>query len=209
MSLGELAERVEEHPELIEHEPPNPANGAPIEGLAAWRDFAPSHLAWSSGAHVAIIELDAETGDIHILSYIAVDDCGHVLNHTMTEGQIHGSLAQGIGQALFEEVVYDREGQLLSSTFMDYAMPLAAEVPHFTIGLVETPSPFNPLGAKGVGEAGCIGGPSAIVNEVLDALAPLGIISVDMPLKPEKIWSLIQQARQGSLKQPDPEARAS
>ena len=88
-------------------------------------------------------------------------------------------------------------------------MPLAAEVPHFTIGLVETPSPFNPLGAKGVGEAGCIGGPPALVNAVLDALAPLGITTVDMPLKPEKIWSLIQQARQGSLKQPDPQARTS
>jgi len=181
----------------------------PIEGLAAWRDFAPSHAGWPSGAHVAVIELDGETGDIQILSYIAVDVCGHVINHTLTEGQIHGSLAQGIGQALCEEVVYDQEGQLLTSTFMDYAMPLAAELPHFTIGLVKTPSPFNPLGAKGVGEAGCIGGPPALVNAVLDALAPLGITTVDMPLKPEKIWSLIQQARQDSSAQHDPEARAS
>jgi len=199
VSLAELAQRAEEHPELIAHEAPNPANGAPIEGLAAWRDFAPPNSTWPSGAHVAVVEIDSETGEIHIPAYVAVDDCGRVINHTMTEGQIHGSLVQGIGQALIEEVQYGEEGQLLTSTFMDYAMPIAPQMPNFTTGLVETLSPFNPLGAKGVGESGCIGAPPAIVNAVLDALAPLGITTIDMPLKPEKVWAIIQQAREGSL----------
>jgi len=199
VSLAELAQRAEEHPELIAHEAPNPANGAPIEGLAAWRDFAPPNSTWPSGAHVAVVEIDSETGEIHIPAYVAVDDCGRVINHTMTEGQIHGSLVQGIGQALIEEVQYGEEGQLLTSTFMDYAMPIAPQMPNFTTDLVETLSPFNPLGAKGVGESGCIGAPPAIVNAVLDALAPLGITTIDMPLKPEKVWAIIQQAREGSL----------
>ncbi len=195
IALGELARFVEEQPELIEHEPPNPVNQAPIEGLAAWRDFASQGAAYASGTHVAVIEIDSETGEVRILTYVAVDDCGRVLNHYLAEAQIHGGLAQGIGQALYEEVIYDQEGQLLTSTLMDYALPLAYEVPDFVTELVETPSPLNPLGVKGVGEAGCIGGPPAIVNAVLDALAPLGIESVDMPLKPEKVWAAIQGAR--------------
>ena len=118
-----------------------------------------------------------------------------MLNHYLAEAQIHGGLAQGIGQALYEEVIYDQDGQLLTSTLMDYALPLADEVPDFVTDLIETPSPLNPLGAKGVGEAGCIGAPPAIVNAVLDALAPLGIDAIDMPLKPEKVWAVIQNAR--------------
>lgn len=145
------------------------------------------------GDPVAVVEI--ETGEVRILSYIAVDDCGQVLNHYLAEAQIHGGLAQGIGQALYEEVIYDQDGQLLTSTLMDYALPLADEVPDFVTDLVETPSPLNPLGAKGVGEAGCIGAPPAIVNAVLDALAPLGIDAMDMPLKPEKVWKAIQEAR--------------
>ena len=191
IALGELARLVEERPELIEHEPPNPANGAPIEGLAAWRDFASQGAAYASGTHVAVVEVDSETGEVHILRYVAVDDCGRVLNHYLAEAQIHGGLAQGIGQALYEEVIYDQDGQLLTSTLMDYALPLADEVPDFVTDLVETPSPLNPLGAKGVGEAGCIGAPPAIVNAVLDALAPLGVDAIDMPLKPEKVWAVL------------------
>jgi carbon-monoxide dehydrogenase large subunit len=194
IELGKLAELVEEKPDLIEHEQSNPANGAPIVGLAAWRDFAPRNATYPSGTHIAVVEVDSDTGEIAILAYIAVDDCGRVLNHYLAEMQIHGALAQGIGQALFEEVQYDQDGQLLTSTFMDYAMPLASELPDFTTELVETPSPSNPLGAKGVGEAGTIGAPPTIVNAVIDALAPLGITTVDMPLKPEKIWALIHHA---------------
>ncbi|HEX9135218.1 MAG TPA: xanthine dehydrogenase family protein molybdopterin-binding subunit, partial [Ktedonobacteraceae bacterium] len=118
IELGELARLVEEQPELIEREPPNPANGTPIEGLAAWRDFAPPGPAYASGTHLAVVEVDSETGEVGILKYIAVDDCGRVLNHYLAEAQIHGALAQGIGQALYEEVIYDQDGQLLTGTLL-------------------------------------------------------------------------------------------
>lgn len=200
VELGELARMVEERPELIEREAPNPVNGTPIEGLAAWRDFAPEGAGFSSGAHLAVVEVDTDTGETKILTYVAVDDCGRVLNRYLAEAQVHGALAQGIGQALYEEVVYDNEsGQLLTTTLMDYALPIADQLPSFVTANVETPSPRNPLGAKGVGEAGCIGGPPAIVNAVLDALAPLGITAIDMPLRPEKVWALVNAARQGTL----------
>jgi carbon-monoxide dehydrogenase large subunit len=194
VALGDLARLVEEQPTLIERESPNPANGAPIEGLAAWRDFASTGPAISAGAHIAIVEVDAETGEVRVLQYVAVDDCGRVLHHTLAEGQIHGGLAQGIGQALYEEARYDDNGQPLSGTLLDYALPTAQQLPGFTTGLLETPSPLNPLGAKGVGEAGTIGAPPAIVNAVLDALAPLGVTSVDMPLRAERVWAAIQEA---------------
>ncbi len=199
--LGELARLVEEQPDLIEREAPNPVNGVPIEGLAAWRDFQPSGPTFPSGAHLAVVEIDSVTGDLEILSYVAVDDCGQVLNHYLAEAQVHGGLAQGIGQALYEEIVYDETGQLISGTLMDYTLPTAEQLPIFTTQSVETPSPRNPLGAKGVGEAGCTGGPPCIVNAVLDALAPLGIKEIDMPLRPEKIWRLIQAAQNGRLDQ--------
>ncbi|GCE08271.1 xanthine dehydrogenase family protein molybdopterin-binding subunit [Dictyobacter aurantiacus] len=208
IELGELARRVEEQPDLIEREAPNPANNVPIEGLAAWHDFASAGTAIASGAHIAIVEIDSETGDLEILRYIAVDDAGHVLNHYLTEAQVHGSLAQGIGQALFEGVVYDDEGQNLTGTFMDYAIPTAGHLPSFELDLVETPSPLNPLGAKGVGESGTIGAPPTIVNAALDALAPLGVKSIDMPLTPEKLWAIIRSARQGTLQQPEPQPPA-
>jgi aerobic carbon-monoxide dehydrogenase large subunit len=194
IELGELARAVEEQPQLIEREAPNPANGALIEGLAAWRSFTPEDPTVGSGAHIAIVELDSETGETRILRYIAVDDCGHVLNHHLVEAQIHGSLAQGIGQALYEEVAYDQDGQIVSGSLLDYALPKASQLPHYELGNVETPAPGNPLGAKGVGEAGCIAAPPAIVNAVLDALAPLGVTSIDMPLRPEKVWALMRRA---------------
>jgi carbon-monoxide dehydrogenase large subunit len=200
VTLGDLARRVEEQPELMEHDAPNPVNGAPIEGLAAWRDFAPSGQTISAGAHIAVVEVDAETGEVRVLQYVAVDDCGRVLHHTLAEGQIHGGLAQGIGQALYEEARYDDNGQPLSGTLLDYALPTAQQLPTFTTGLLETPSPLNPLGAKGVGEAGTIGAPPAIVNAALDALAPLGVKSLDMPLTAARVWSAIQSARQNEQK---------
>ena len=204
VTLGELARMVEEQPDLIERDKPNPANGAPIAGLAAWRDFYPSNSSFSSGTHIAVVEVDTETGDVHILRYVAVDDCGTILNHYMVDAQIHGATAQGIGQALYEEALYDEDGQLLSSTLMDYTMPNAQQVPPFLTDFVETPSPLNPLGAKGVGEGGCIGAPPAIVNAVLDALAPAGVKTIDMPLRPEKVWAKIQAARGGALQEADP-----
>jgi aerobic carbon-monoxide dehydrogenase large subunit len=204
IALGELARQVEEQPDLIEHEPPNPANGKPIVGLAAWRDFSPPSATFSSGAHIAVVKIDTETGEVHVLTYVAVDDCGRVLNPYLVDAQVQGGLAQGIGQALYEEVLYDEaSGQLLTSTLMDYTLPTAEQVPAFVTETVETPSPINPLGAKGVGEAGCIAAPPAVVNAVLDALAPLGITTIDMPLKPEKMWALVRAALEGRLKQPD------
>jgi carbon-monoxide dehydrogenase large subunit len=204
VTLGELARMVEEQLDLIEHDKPNPVNGAPIEGLAAWRDFNPSNATYCSGTHIAVVEVDTETGEIHILQYAAVDDSGNVLNHHLAEAQIHGALAQGIGQALYEESVYDTEGQPLTSTFMDYAMPTAKNVPSFLTDFIETPSPVNPLGVKGIGESGTTAAPPAIVNAVLDALAPLGIRTIDMPLKPETVWAKIEAARNGTLKETEP-----
>ncbi len=204
IELGELARLVEEQPDLVEREPPNPVNGTPIEGLAAWRDFAPPGAAYASGTHIAVVEVDSETGEVRVLKFVAVDDCGRVLNHYLAEAQIHGGLAQGIGQALYEEVIYDQDSQLLTGTLMDYALPIAKQLPDFVTDLVETPSPFNPLGLKGVGEAGTLGAPPAVVNAVLDALAPLGVKMIDMPLKPEKIWALIQAAKRGELGQTEP-----
>ncbi|HLH63276.1 MAG TPA: xanthine dehydrogenase family protein molybdopterin-binding subunit [Ktedonobacteraceae bacterium] len=195
IALGELARLVEEKPDLIEHEAPNASNSVLIEGLAAWRDFSPQGAAYASGTHIAVVEVEMETGEVRILKYVAVDDCGRVLNHHLAESQIHGSIAQGIGQALYEEVLYDQDGQLLTGTLMDYALPIAAQMPEFVTDFVETPSPFNPTGAKGVGEAGCIGAPPAIVNAVLDALEPLGIREIDMPLKPEKVWRAIMNSK--------------
>jgi carbon-monoxide dehydrogenase large subunit len=204
VSLGELARMVEEQPDLIEREAPNPVNGAPIEGLAAWRDFLPSNATYSSGTHVAVVEVDSETGDVHILRYVVVDDCGRVLNHYLADAQVHGALTQGIGQALYEEALYGEDGQLLASTLMDYTMPNTLQVPTYITDMVETASPINPLGAKGIGEGGTIGAPPTIVNAVLDALSPLGISTIDMPLRPQKVWGLIQAAHNGTLQQPDP-----
>ncbi len=158
---------------------------------------------FSSGTHLAVVEVDTDTGEVHILAFVAVDDCGRMLNHYLADAQVHGGLAQGIGQALYEEVVYDQDGQLLTGTLVDYSLPNAEQVPAFVTDALETPSPINPLGAKGIGEAGPIGAPPAIVNAVLDALAPLGIKTIDMPLKPEKIWALVQSAYEGSLEQRD------
>jgi len=205
VELGELARLVEEQPDLIEREAPNPANGVPIEGLAAWHDFSPPNSTFSSGTHLAVVEVDSETGEVHVLKYVAVDDCGRILNSYLVDAQVHGALAQGIGQALYEEVLYDADGQLLTGTLMDYTMPNTEQIPEFVTGAVETPSYRNPLGAKGVGEGGTIGAPPAIVNAVLNALAPLGISTIDMPLKSEKIWALIEAARNGALQQNAPE----
>jgi carbon-monoxide dehydrogenase large subunit len=128
---------------------------------------------------------------------VAVDDCGTVVNPLIVEGQIAGGLAQGVGQALFERIVYDDAGQLLTSSLLDYAVPTAKMVPDFELELACTPSPLNPLGAKGVGETGCVGAPPAIVNAVLDALAPLGVTRLDMPLTADRIWRALCDAEQG------------
>lgn len=193
IGLGELARLVEEHSELLTEDADTQEPGQKVEGLAAWRDFNPTGPAWSAGAHMAVVEVDRGTGNVELLHYNAVDDCGRVLNPELTEAQLHGALTQGIGQALFEETLYDQSGQVLSGTLLDYALPLAKDLPSFTSDFIEVPSPTNPLGVKGVGESGTIGAPPAIVNAVLDALAPLGVTDIDMPMTREKVWHLMQK----------------
>jgi carbon-monoxide dehydrogenase large subunit len=164
-------------------------------GLEASAIWDPSNFTFPSGTHVAVVEVDAETGGVRLLRLVAVDDCGRVINPLLVEGQIHGGLAQGIGQALWEHAAYDASGQCLSATLMDYALPRADGVPAYELDRVETPSPVNPLGAKGCGEAGTIGSTPAVVNAVVDALAPLGISHLDMPLTASRVWTAIAEAR--------------
>lgn len=169
---------------------------APGQVLEATEYFTLPGMLWPFGTHVAVVEVDADTGEVKVLKYVGVDDCGTVLNPLLVEGQMHGGLAQGFGQALFEELVYDGEGQLLSGSLLDYAVPTAEQVGWgVELGHTVTPSPLNPLGAKGVGEAGAIAAPTAILNAVLDALAPLGVRELAFPLTPHRVWSAIQQAR--------------
>ena len=150
--------------------------------------------AFPSGAHVAEVEIDPETGELEVVNYVAADDCGTIYNHTLVEGQLHGGLMQGLGQVLGEHIVYDTEsGQLLSGSFMDYAMPRADNLPPVTLLDCGAPSPANPLGAKGVGEAGATGSVPALANAVLHALEPLGVRSLDMPYTPDRIWRAIDE----------------
>ena len=160
-------------------------------GLEASSFFEPASSTFPFGTHIAAVELDRETGAVKILHYIAVDDCGNQINPLLVEGQVQGGIAHSIGQALFEQTVYDENGQLLTGEFMDYAMPRAGDIPEYVIGSTVTPSPANPLGVKGVGEAGTIGSTPAIANAVIDALSPLGIRHLDLPFTPEKVWRAI------------------
>jgi carbon-monoxide dehydrogenase large subunit len=163
--------------------------GQPLEAEAAF-EAGPS---FPFGAHLAVVEVDTETGAVRLQRLVACDDCGTILNPLIVEGQVHGGAAQGIAQALFEEVTYDEDGNPLTSTFADYMIVTAAELPSFEVIEQETPSPNNELGAKGVGESGTIGSTPAVVNAVLDALAPFGIRHLDMPLSPMRVWQAIRQ----------------
>jgi carbon-monoxide dehydrogenase large subunit len=162
-------------------------------GLVATYFWEPPNFTFPFGAHIAVTEVDRETGAIRIDRYIAVDDCGKVINPMLVDGQVHGGVAQGLGQALYEQAVYDDSGQLLSGELMDYAVPKATMMPWIESHHTETPSPVNPLGVKGVGEAGTIGCSPAVVNSVVDALSPFGVRHIDMPMTPEKIWNLLQK----------------
>jgi carbon-monoxide dehydrogenase large subunit len=164
-------------------------------GLAAESQFEPSNFTFPFGTHVCLVEVEPQTGRIEIKKYLAVDDCGKVINPLLVDGQVQGGIVQGLGQALFEQVIYDENGQLLTGSLMDYALPRAADLPRLNLTRTETPSPVNPLGIKGIGEAGTIGSTPAMVNAVVDALAPFGITHIDMPLTPQKIWSLCQGTR--------------
>jgi carbon-monoxide dehydrogenase large subunit len=164
-------------------------------GLEASAFFDPPNFVYPFGAHVAVVGVDVETGEVRLLRYVAVDDCGKVINPVIVEGQIHGGIVQGVGQALWEGAVYDDAGQLLSGSMMDYALPRADAFPRFELGMTETPTSVNPLGVKGIGETGTIASTPAVYNAVLDALAPLGVKRVDMPLTPERVWRAIRDAK--------------
>jgi carbon-monoxide dehydrogenase large subunit len=170
-----------------------PPNTEP--GLVATHFWEPPNFTFPFGAHIVATEIDRETGTIEIKRYVCVDDIGRIINPLIVDGQVHGGVAQGLGQALWEQAVYDDTGQLVSGELTDYALPKASGMPWIESSHTETPSPVNPMGVKGVGEAGTIGCSPAVVNSVVDALSPLGVKHVDMPLTPEKIWKLIQEAR--------------
>ncbi|MEL0193675.1 MAG: molybdopterin cofactor-binding domain-containing protein, partial [Acidimicrobiaceae bacterium] len=163
------------------------------EQLSADHVFNQPGATFPFGAHVAIVEVDTETGRVTIVHHVAVDDCGTVLNPVIVEGQQHGGIASGVGQALYEEVRYDADGNPLTANFADYGLPAASEMPSFDVHSTETPSPLNPLGAKGIGEASTIGSTPAIQNAVIDALSHLGVRHIDMPCTPERVWRAIQQ----------------
>jgi carbon-monoxide dehydrogenase large subunit len=157
-------------------------------GLEETAFYDPSNFTFPFGSHVAVVEVDPDTGEIEILRYIAVDDCGNVINPMIVDGQVQGGIVHGIGQALWEEALYDESGQMVSATLLDYALPRAHKVISMELDRTTTPCPHNPLGVKGIGEAGAIASPVALVNAVVDALRPYGIRHLEMPLTPEKIW---------------------
>jgi carbon-monoxide dehydrogenase large subunit len=164
-------------------------------GLEAAAFFDPSNFVFPFGTHLCTVEVDADTGVVTILRYVAVDDCGPPINPMIVDGQIHGGVIQGLGEGLQEIAVYDDEGQLLTGTMMDYAVPKASQMPHLELGHTITPSPVNPLGVKGCGEAGTIGSAACLVSAVCDALEPLGISHIDKPLTPARVWAAIQKAK--------------
>jgi carbon-monoxide dehydrogenase large subunit len=179
--------------------------GAP---LLAEHQFAQPGATFPFGAHVAVVEVDTETGLVRPVRHVAVDDCGRVLNPLLVEGQQHGGIAQGIAQALWEAVAYDPDGNPLTATLADYGMPSAAELPSFEAAQTETPTPNNPLGAKGIGESGTVGSMPAVQNAVIDALGHLGVRHIDPPLSPERVWRAIRDAANGTVSSPwrDPPA---
>ena len=164
-------------------------------GLEATHVYDPPNFSWPAGAHLAVVEVDTETGAADLVRYVAVDDLGSVINPMIVDGQVHGGIAQGVAQALFEEAVYDDDGNLVTGSLLNYLVPTAAELPSFEVDRTETPSPTNPLGVKGVGETGTIASPAAVMNAVVDALQPYGVEDISMPATPERVWRAIEGGR--------------
>jgi aerobic carbon-monoxide dehydrogenase large subunit len=158
--------------------------------------FDPPNFSYPHGTHLCAVEVDTETGQVRIRSYVCVDDVGNVINPLIVEGQVHGGVAQGIAQALYEEAVFDDDGNLLTGSFADYTIPSAADLPEFVTDRTETPATSNPLGVKGVGEAGTIASTPAVVNAIVDALRPYGVNDVPMPCIPERVWRALQAAKE-------------
>ena len=168
-----------------------------LEELAIEEDFKPASPTWPFGAHLAVVEVDTETGKVRLERIVCVDDCGTILNPLLVDGQRHGGIAQGVAQALMEEVAYDDLANPQTDNFVTYSPISAAELPMFELVSMETPTPVNPLGAKGIGESATIGSTSAAHNAVIDALAPLGVRDVEMPTTAQRVWLAIQTARSG------------
>ena len=166
-------------------------------GLTADYFHNPPNFTFPFGAHICVVEVDTETGKVTVQKYVAVDDCGPVINPTIVDGQVHGGIAQGLAQALYEEAIYDEDGNLVTGSMVDYMIPGAPEIPHMILDRTVTPSPSNPLGVKGIGEAGTIGSSQAAINAVVDALSHLGIKHIDMPASPMRVWTAIQEANGG------------
>jgi carbon-monoxide dehydrogenase large subunit len=160
-------------------------------GLEAQHVYDPTNFSWPGGCHIAVVEVDTETGNADLMRYVAVDDVGIVINPMVVDGQVHGGIAQGVAQALFEEAVYDEDGNLVNGSLTNYLVPSAAELPSYELDRTETPSPTNPLGVKGVGETGAIASTPAVINAVIDALSPYGVTDIDMPASPERVWKAI------------------
>jgi carbon-monoxide dehydrogenase large subunit len=167
-------------------------------GLDEQTFYDPENFVFPFGAHACVVDVDAETGKVEVVRYVAVDDCGPAINPLLIDGQVHGGITHGLGQALFEQIHYNADGQLVTGTFVDYALPTAAELPSYELDRTETPSPVNSLGVKGVGEAGTIASSAAVTNAVIDALRPLGVDYINMPLTPVRIWEAINQAQGAS-----------
>ncbi len=165
--------------------------------LDATAYYDPTNCTWPFGTHVAIVEVDEETGVVDLIRYVAVDDVGNKINPMIVDGQLHGGIVQGAGQALWEGAVYSGDGQLLSGSMLDYALPRASWLPQLELDQTVTPSPVNPLGVKGVGEAGAIASTAAVANAVIDALSPLGIRHLDMPFTGQAVWRAIRSAKEG------------
>jgi carbon-monoxide dehydrogenase large subunit len=168
--------------------------------LTAQVDFEQDDQTFPFGCHVAVVEVDVETGQAHLVRHIAVDDCGTVLNQMLVDGQIHGGVAQGVAQALYEEFVYDADGNPLTTSLVDYVIPTIGEIPQVETVTMETPTPLNPLGAKGVGESGTIGSTPAVQNAVIDAVSYLGVRHIDMPMHPMRVWEAIRAVQHGAPK---------
>jgi carbon-monoxide dehydrogenase large subunit len=166
-----------------------------LEGTAV---FDPPNFTWPGGTHICVVEVDTETGKTDILKYVAVDDCGNVINPMIVDGQVHGGVAQGIAEALYEEAVYDEGGNLMSSSMTQYLVPTAVEIPSPVLDRTVTPSTTNSLGVKGIGEAGTIASPPAVVNAVIDAVSHLGVTHIEKPASPERVWRAIQDAKGGA-----------
>jgi carbon-monoxide dehydrogenase large subunit len=175
------------------HIPPQELPSDIEPGLEETSFYDPENFVFPFGAHACVVDVDVETGKVEVVRYVAVDDCGPAINPMLIDGQIHGGVVHAIGQALYEQVVYDENGQLVTGTFVDYALPTAAELPSFETDRTETPSPTNGLGVKGIGEAGTIAASPAVTAAVMDALRPLGVEWIDMPLTPLRVWQAIQE----------------